>query len=403
MKYNMGSKEQKINNENDTEESFEDLLNKTSFTPLYLNPGEQIEAEVIKITDEWVFIDTGGKSEGYISLNEFIDEERNITIKEGEIIKVYFLSSRNNERHFTSRLSMESSGKEFLKDAFNNGIPVQGIVDKEIKGGFEVKIAGNVRAFCPYSQMSINATDEGDPVGEELTFKISEYSGKGRNIIVSRRVILEEEREKIKLELKDTLKEGMTVSGTVASIRNFGAFIDVGGIEGLVPISEISWGQVEDIQSILSVGQKVDVMIMNLDWAKDKFSFSLKEVLPNPWDGIQNRYPEGSVHEGQVVRLAKFGAFVNLEPGVDGLVHISELGKGKRINHPREVLENKQKIKVKVNSLDEEKRRLSLSILGNEGEDEDRDDYRKKYLDNSKSSGSFGTLGDLLKAKLGDD
>ena len=399
----MGSEEQKINNENDTEESFEDLLNKTSFTPLYLNPGEQIEAEVIKITDEWVFIDTGGKSEGYIALNEFIDEEGNITIKEGEVIKAYFLSSRNNERHFTSRLSMESSGKEFLKDAFNNGIPVQGIVDKEIKGGYEVRIAGNVRAFCPYSQMSINATDRGDPVGEELTFKISEYSEKGRNIVVSRREILEEEWEKIKLELKDTLKEGMTLSGKVTSIRDFGAFVDVGGIEGLVPISEISWGQVEDINSVLSVGQKVDVMILNLDWTQDKFSFSLKEVLPDPWDGIQNRYPGGSVHEGKVARLAKFGAFVTLEPGVDGLIHISELGKGKRISHPREVLENNQKIKVKVNSLDEEKRRLSLSILGNEGEDEDGDDYKKKYLDNSKSSGSFGTLGDLLKAKLGDN
>ena len=160
---------------------------------------------------------------------------------------------------------------------------------------------------------------------------------------------------------RNILKEGMVVSGTVTSIKKFGAFIDTGGIEGLIPVSEVSWGRVEDIEKILSVGQKVDVSISTLNWDEDKFSFSLKEVLPDPWDNLSLRYPEGSLHKGTVARLTKFGAFINVEPGIDGLIHISELGKGKRINHAREVLEAGQEMEVKVNSVDEEKRRLSLA------------------------------------------
>ncbi len=396
-KNNMDNEEKNINNK---EESFEELLNKAVITPVFLNPGEKIEAEVIKITGEWVFIDAGGKSEGYIDINEFMDEEGNIAIKEGEKINAYFLSSRNSERRFTSRLSMESAGKEFLEDAFHNEIPVQGVVDKEIKGGFDVRIAGNVRAFCPYSQMGIHSVEGENPIGCELTFKIMEYGEKGRNVIVSRRVILEEEREQVKIELKETLKEGMTVRGKITSIRDFGAFIDAGGIEGLIPVSEISWGQTDDINSALKEGQDVEVMIKKLDWANDRFSFSLKDVLPDPWEGIKDRYSDGSVHEGEVARLAKFGAFVTLEPGVDGLVHISELGKGRKVNHPREVLENRQKIKVKIVSIDIEKRRISLSIFSNERVDEEGDEDPKNFLDNQNASGSFGTLGDLIKGRL---
>ena len=193
----------------------------------------------------------------------------------------------------------------------------------------------------------------------------------------------------------------MTVSGDITSIEKFGAFVDIGGIEGLIPISEISWGRVEDINGSLSVGQKVDVAIKKLDWGNDKFSFSLKEILPNPWDDIGLKYPEGSSHTGKVVRLAPFGAFVTLEPGIDGLVHISELGKGKRINHPREVLEENQTIEVKISRVDEEEKRLSLAMVSNEQDSEDSASYKKYMAGTSKkSSGSFSTLGDILRAKM---
>ncbi len=394
-------RENEIITENDEmEESFEDLLNQSDVKAIFYQPGQEVEVDIIQITDDWVFIDTGSKSEGIIALSEFMDEEGNINIKEGDTIKAFFLSSRNSEKLFTTKLTLESTGKEFLEDAFYNGIPVQGVVEKEIKGGFEVRIAGKTRAFCPFSQMGLGRIeDTGSIIGSELTFKVAEYGEKGRNIILSHRAILEEAREEKKLELKESLEVGMTVTGTVTSIKKFGAFIDVGGIEGLIPVSEISWGRVDDIDGILSVGQQVDVAIATLDWTNNKFSFSLKEILPDPWDSISKKYPEGTLHKGKVVRTEKYGAFVNVEPGIDGLLHISELGKGKRLNHAREAVEVGQEIEVKINGVDVEKRRLSLGMVDN-AKDEEKEAY-KSYGQAGSTSSSFGTLGDLLKAKLG--
>ncbi len=398
----MDKDNQDISTETEPEENFEELLNQSVVEPIYLNPGEKVEAVVTNISKEWVFIDLGGKTEGYISVNEFLDDDGSATIQEGDTINAYFLSSRNNEKLFTIRLSGDSARNEHLEEAFLNRIPLEGFVEKEIKGGFEVKIAGNTRAFCPFSQMGLHRVKKSDQyIGQHLTFKIIEYAEKGRNIIVSNRIVLEEERQQEKEALMESLEEGMTVSGEITSIQKFGAFVDIGGIEGLIPISEISWGRVEDVNSMLSVGQKVEIAIKKLDWGNDKFSFSLKEILPNPWDDIGLKYPAGSRHKGTVARLVPFGAFVTLEPGVDGLIHISELGKGKRINHPGDVLEENQEIEVKVARVSEEEKRLSLSIFSDE-QDSDEDDSYKKYMagSNKKSSGSFGTLGDLLKAKM---
>ena len=238
-------------------------------------------------------------------------------------------------------------------------------------------------------------------IGSHLTFEIIEYGEKGRKLVLSNRRILEKERQERKKALREELEEGMTVSGEITSIRKFGAFVDIDGIEGLIPVSEISWGRVDDINDLLSVGQKVDVAIKKLDWENDKFSFSLKEILPDPWTNIGLRYPEGSSHKGKVARLAPFGAFVSLEPGVDGLVHISDLGKGKRINHPREVLEENQTIEVKITRIEEDKKRISLAIVSDEQDSEESHDYKKHMAtSNGGASGSLGTLGDILRAKL---
>ncbi|MBW1851369.1 MAG: 30S ribosomal protein S1 [Deltaproteobacteria bacterium] len=384
------------------EENFEELLKQSIVEPVHLNPGEKVESVVIEITREWVFINLGGKSEGYISINEFVNDEGNITIKEGDTVNAFFLYSKNNEMLFTTRLTGETTGKEHLEEAYYNRMPVEGLVEKEIKGGFEVKISGSVRAFCPYSQMGLRRVGNTDQyVGQNLTFKIIEYREKGRNIIISNRSVLEEELQKQKDALRESLEEGMTVSGEITSIREFGAFVDIGGIEGLIPISEISWGRVEDINNTFSVGQRVDVAIKKLDWVNEKFSFSLKEILPNPWNNVGLKYPEGSCHKGKVARLAPFGAFVTLEPGIDGLVHISELGKDKRINHPREVLEENQIVEVKIAKIEEVEKRLSLKMVSGE-QDSEEVDYYKKYIaaGNKKSSGSFSNLGDILRAKM---
>jgi small subunit ribosomal protein S1 len=235
---------------------------------------------------------------------------------------------------------------------------------------------------------------------------ITEFGEKGRNIVLSNRAVLVEEQDKKKVVLKETLKEGSTVSGTVISIRDFGAFIDIDGAEGLVPISEIGWGRVENINEYISVGQQVEVEVMKLDWEKDRLSFSLKAKQPDPWDGVAMKYTDGSIHTGTVSRLAKFGAFITLESGIDGLLHISRIGGGKRINHPGDVLKTGQEISVKVEKLDLESKRISLVMdaVDSEVDEKERLEEYKQINDNSdfngKSTESFGTLGDILKSKL---
>lgn len=385
------------------EESFEELLNKSFVEPAYFSPGQKIKAEVIKVMKDWVFIDLGGKSEGTIAADEFTDDEGRCTVKEGDTVAAFFLSSRNNEKIFTTRIRGGAAANAHLKDVYENGIPVEGLVEKEVKGGFEVKLAGTVRAFCPYSQMGPHRIEDAEPyIGQNMTFKIIEYGEKGRNIIISNRAILEEERRKQKEALRESLEEGMTVKGEITSIRKFGAFMDIGGLEGLIPISEISWGRVEDINSVLSVGQQVEAAIMKLDWANDKFSFSLKEIQPDPWQDMPGRYPEGSIHKGTVARLVQFGAFVTLEPGIDGLLHISELGKTKRIKHPGEILEKGQTIEVKIGKIDREAKRVSLLLVAHEEETQEVDAYKEHMVGSSgEAAGSFGTLGDLLRKKIG--
>jgi small subunit ribosomal protein S1 len=388
--------------ETESEESFEELLNRSMAEPVRLSPGEKVEAEVVNISKDWVFIDLGGKSEGHILVNEFMDEEGNLSINEGDTIHAYFLSSRNNEMLFTTRLTGDTTGGSHLEEAYHHGIPVEGLVEKEVKGGFEVKIAGNVRSFCPYSQMGLYRPEDSNTyIGRSLTFKIIEYGKKGRNIIVSNRAVLEEERRKQREDLRESLEEGMTVKGEITGIREFGAFVDIGGIEGLIPVSEISWGRVEDIHRAVSVGQQVEVAIKQLDWENNKFSFSLKELLPDPWKTVGVKYAEGSTHKGTVSRLARFGAFVTLEPGIDGLIHISELGKFKRIKHPGEVVKENQAIEVKILKVDEAEKRLSLGMVSEDQDSEGIDAYKKQIEAGSKgSSGSLGTLGDILRKKM---
>jgi small subunit ribosomal protein S1 len=396
----MNAEPRENTSQNGLEEDFETLLDQSMRTPVRFEPGEKMAAVITQITKEWVFIDVGGKSDGAIMINEFFDDKGQVSVSEGETIDAFFLSSKNREMVFTTRLSGGGTGSEHLQEAYHHDIPVEGFVEKEIKGGFAVKIVGNTRAFCPFSQIALRRVADGSPyIGKNLTFKIISYEKGGRNIVVSHRAVLEEAREKQKEALMGSLKEGMAVTGKVTAIKDFGAFVDIGGIEGLIPISEISWGRVEDINTVLSVGQTVEVAIKRLDWEKNKFSFSIKAIQPNPWDEVGSKYPEGSIHEGRVSRLAPFGAFITLEPGIDGLLHISELGKGKRINHPREVLEKNQIMDVKISKMDRAGKRLSL-VPASGTADTENNDYRRHMTTDAGDAGSLGTLGDILQAKM---
>ena len=395
--------EQKSMEETD-DKSFAELFEASFKKPSRLEPGQKVQAVIVKITDEWVFLDLGGKSEGYLDRKELLDEDGNLTAAEGDKVSAYFLSSANNEKLFTIRLHGGAVGSQYLEEAFHNHIPVEGVAEKEIKGGYEIKIAGAIRGFCPYSQMGLRRTDDPqDFIGKKLLFKITEYRDNGRSLVMSNRKVLEEQREQLREELKKTLKIDMVVKGTVTSLRPFGAFVDIGCIEGLLPISEVGWSRIDDLSRVLSPGQEVEVKVMELDWEKNKFSFSLKATLPDPWMQLHAQFPEESCHTGTVARLAPFGAFVTLAPGIDGLIHISQLGQGKRISHPREVIAEGQTVEVRVLKIDTETKRLSLALASAGPQEAPEEDFRQ-YIEKqpAQQSASLGALGAaLVKAREG--
>lgn len=385
------------------EKSFAELLEESGMEQDRLRPGHRVDAVIVKITPEWVFLDLGGKTEGTLEAREVMDEHGAFTVQEGDTIRAYFVSAKQNEKLFTTKVTGGEVGRSILEDAWRSRIPVEGLVDKEIKGGFEVRVGGAARAFCPYSQMALTRVENAaDFVGQSLTFLIMEYRERGRNIVLSRRPILEEEEKQRREALKEVLQEGMTVQGTVMSVQRFGAFVDIGGIQGLIPASEIGWDRRENIHERLHVGDEVEAMIIRLDWEKGRITLSIKETEEDPWEGIEDRFPGGSMHAGTVVRLTDFGAFVTLEPGVDGLVHISKLGRGKRIKHAKDALTNGQTVEVVIESVDRAKNRISLA-LADGGKQEKApprgggDDFRP-FL--GKPSGSFGSWADVMKDQV---
>ena len=376
-------------------ENFEKLLEDSFSGVSRLKPGQEIEAEIVSVTDNCIFLQLNGKSEGQLDVEEFMDKDGNITVSEGDKVKAYFLNSKNGEIHFTTRISGEKAGDALLQSAFEGEIPVEGTVEKEIKGGFEVKI-GESRAFCPYSQMGMKRVENArEYIGKHLTFKILEYKEKGRNILVSNRAILEKERREKVEALKKTLKEGMTVTGVVKSLRDFGAFIDLDGVQALLPVSEISRSRVKDIEEVLSIGQKIEAVILKLDWAAERISVSMKKLLADPWDIAKGKYKKGSQHTGEVVRLTNFGAFVSLEPGLDGLIHISDLEKDSRDYPERKQKKLKvgERITVEINSVDAVKKRISLKPADDTQGKENFSDY----MDSDSDSEGYNPFAALLK------
>jgi len=378
--------------------SFSELLSESNLNPRRFSAGERIDTVIVNITADWIFIDLGAKSEGYLDKKELMDEGGNLKVKEGDPITAYFLHSRHGEKLFTTKLLTSKSISDFLYDAFKSQIPMDATVEKEIKGGFSVRINPTVSAFCPYSQMDIKKIEDAAAyIGKKFEFIVSEYSENGRNIILSRRPLLEKAEKEKKTALKNSLQKGMTVSGVVASVQKFGAFVDLGGLQGLLPVSEMGWGRIEDPKTVYAAGDRVEVAIINLDWENDRITLSIKENLPNPWDEFVRKHPEGGVLKGKVSSLTHFGAFITLEAGVEGLLHISKLARGKKIKHAGDVMKPGEELEVKIEKIDRENKKISLDFTGNDPKapvDADENDFRN-YL--SKSPKTMGTLGDLLK------
>jgi small subunit ribosomal protein S1 len=368
-----------------------------SFTAVNkLKPGQMVETQIVSISGDSVFLQLSGKSEGVMDRAELVDKDGTCIAKEGDVIKAFFLESKNGEMRFTTKIAGEKAGSALLENAFKNKIPVEGVVEKEIKGGYEVKL-GTTRAFCPFSRMGARRVEDSSVyIGKKLTFKIQEYKDNGRSILVSNRAILEEEREARIEELKQTMKEGMTVTGKIASIQDFGAFVELNGVQALLPVSEISRERVEDIRAALSVGQEITAVILKIDWKSERISLSMKSLLADPWVGAAARYPKNSKHSGTVSRVAAFGAFVTLESGIDGLVHVSELRGDDKYGDTSKAAKVGQTMTVLILGVDEANRRISLKPASSIEEDE----TVGKYLSGDAGSGdTYNPFAALLKKK----
>ncbi len=352
--------------ENDMEEkkSFAELFEASSESPgRKLFPGETVSGRVVKISKDTIFVDLGGKSEGIASITEFLDKDGNLKLREGDWVEMRIASIRDGI-HLTKGMKVQGADVlEILRDAKENLIPVEGRVSKVIKGGFEVDLSG-IRAFCPLSQIDLSFCEKPeDHVGARYPFRIMEIKEKGKNIIVSRRVLLKEEQEKKSKETLARLKPDLECEGKVTRLMDFGAFVDIGGIEGMVHISEISHGRINHPSELLKPGQSIKVKVIKIEQDKDghpKISLSIKTLEPDSWEkGLG--FEEGEIIRGKVSRLTDFGAFVEVAPGVDGLVHISEISY-ERIHHPSKLLHVGDMVDVLVMGIDRETHRVSLSI-----------------------------------------
>ncbi len=324
--------------------------------------GDKIAGKVAAIDKNSIFVNIGARTEGILDRHEFTDEDGELKIAVGDRVEAFCVGTGEDGVQLTTRMS-GAVVDTTLEDAYASGIPIEGRVAGERKGGFEVEVAGR-KAFCPFSQIDIFKQDAAAYIGERLTFLITAYEDGGRNIVLSRRRLLEQERSKQKEELKNSLRTGDVVEGTVTRLVPFGAFVDLGGVEGLIHVSELGWGHGIKPEDLLSEGEKVEVMVQEMDWEQERISLSLKHAQGDPWNKILegNEYQVGRHYEGTVTNIAPFGAFVQLEPGIEGLVHISKLGAGRRINTPNEVVKIGETVEVSIERVDIEQRRISLSM-----------------------------------------
>ena len=329
-----------------------------------LSKGDTVKGTIVLIDKEFAFIDYGGKGEALLAREELLDENGELCMQVGDSIEAAVLRFKDGSPRLSRSLHLSQKDREAVASAFEMGIPVEGRVSGRNKGGFEVSVAG-LRGFCPISQIDAHFVEEPDEyIGRSFSFIITEYKEGGKQLVLSRRKLLEEEREERAEETRATLAPGSEFEGTVTNLRPFGAFVDIGGIEGMVHVSELSHRRVEDPAELLAKGQQVRVKVLSLEKdskGRDRIALSMKAFEEDPWEHAMRTLREGETVTGRVSRLANFGAFVELVPGVDGLVHISELSE-RHVGHPREVISEGAEVEVKVLEMDWTHQRISLSM-----------------------------------------
>ncbi len=325
--------------------------------------GEVVTGKIISADKDHVLVDIGYKSEGQIRIQEFCKDDGTVDIKIGETVEVMVEWWDDEEERVI--LSKEKAAKvkvwDAIKKAYDNDEPVEGVIVNRVKGGFSVDIG--VQAFLPGSQADLRPIRNLDEmVGKTFPFKILKYNRKRSNIVLSRRVILEEERESKRSATLEAIHEDKVIEGIVKNITEYGVFVDLGGVDGLLHITDISWGRVKHPSELFSVGDQITVKILNFDLEKERVSLGMKQLTPDPWSMATEKYPIGSKITGKVVSLTDYGAFVELEEGVEGLIHVSEMSWTRKIRHPSKVISVGELVEAVVLDIKPENRRISLGM-----------------------------------------
>ena len=373
-----------------------------------IDKGQTIEGRIVAIGPEVAFVDVGGKGEATIEVDELRDAEGRIEVAVGDRIQATVVSTVGGLT-LSRRLARGAATQRQLEDAFHTGLPVQGKVEKAVKGGYEVSIARQ-RAFCPISQIdTLRNTDPSAHEGRVYEFRIIEYKEGGRNLVVSRRALLEEEQRASAVEIRRSIAAGAVMTGRVTSVREFGAFVDLGGgVQGLLHVSEMGWSRVSDTSQVVKPGDEITVKVLRVDEDKQKISLGLKQLTADPWSRVHETYEVGQVRTGRVTRLADFGAFVELEPGVEALAHASTFAPTGRSNGWSSAIAPEMTGAFEILSIDLEKKRIGVALVsegssrGAGAAPSQAAEEMREYIEREDAAPSegFGSLADKLRDAL---
>jgi small subunit ribosomal protein S1 len=346
---------------NDSTEDFAALF-EASQKAKRITQGDTIEGRIVGIGADVAFVDVGGKGEATIDIAELKDADGDVEVSVGDRIQAVVVSTAGGLT-LSRRLARGAATDRQLENAFHTGLPVEGKVDKAVKGGYEVRI-GHQRAFCPFSQIDLSRAEPATHEGQVYAFRIIEYSEGGRNLVVSRRALLEEEQRANAADVRKSIVAGAVLRGRVVSVREYGAFVDLGGgVQGLLHVSEMGWSRVSDTGDIVKPGEEITVKVLRVDDDKQKISLGLKQLSDDPWSKVKTSYEVGQVHPGRVTRIAQFGAFVELEPGIEGLAHASTFAAAGRSQAWAASVPPGTTGAFEILSIDVDKKRIGVALL----------------------------------------
>ncbi len=357
--------------------------------------GKIVTGVVVQVQRDSVVIDIGGKSEGVINLDEFVDAQGEVKVGPGDRVDVY-IESRESDDGLIS-LSKEKADKMKVWDEISSACErdeiIEGTISQRVKGGLSVTIKGGVKAFLPGSQVDLRPIRNLEKlIGQTYEFKVIKFNKKRGNIVLSRRVLLEKERDEMKQKTLQNLEEGMVLQGTIKNLTEYGAFVDLGGIDGLLHITDMSWGRVNHPSEVFAVGDEVTVKVLKYNPETERVSLGLKQTQEDPWNHAEEAYPIGKRVRGKVMSLTDYGAFVELEPGVEGLIHVSEMSWTKKVKHPSKMLEMAEEIECQVLEVDSRAKRISLGLK--QLEPDPWSVFTDKYKPGDKVAGKVRSLTD---------